>query len=133
MNSISKLKIIRGFIAILLISSVPILSNADCFDALKRCENECNTSGLLFDIESGKLINAHETDFIGNCKDACRRGKRYCENESNSSDGCYEFKRKCRNQCPSAVMNFRNGNILLLTDANSKCEDACHYGYRRCE
>lgn len=133
MNQIKTIKRIRQLLTALLITFLTTISYADCFDAVRKCESECSTSGFLFDIESGKLINSHETDFIGNCKDACRRGKRYCENESNTSDGCYEFKRKCRNQCPSAVMNFRNGNILLLTDANSKCEDACHYGYRRCE
>jgi hypothetical protein len=31
------------------------------------------------------------------------------------------------------VMSFRSGKILFITDANSKCEEACNYGYRRCE
>ncbi len=122
-------KIVSFFLLILFSTS----SFADCDDAFRKCRNECGSVGVLFNYENGRLINSADTDFVSNCESSCRRGRRYCESESSRSEGCYEFKRKCRNDCPTSVISFRSGNILLLTDANSKCEDACNSGYRRCE
>lgn len=110
-----------------------LASYADCDDAFRKCRDEFSSVGRLFNYENGKLVNALNTDFVSNCESSCRRGRRYCESESNSSDACYEFRRKCRDDCPSSVFNFSNGSILLLTDANSKCENACSSGHRRCE
>jgi hypothetical protein len=123
----------KKFISLIFLLMIYSTAHADCNDAFKRCRNECNSIGTLYNYENGNLLNSLDTDFVSNCENSCRRGKRYCEGESNRSDGCYEFKRKCRNECPSSVISFSTGNILLLTDANSKCEDACYSGYRRCE
>ena len=105
---------------------------AGCDDAFRKCSSECSSTTTLFNYESGNYIKPQVTDYVSNCEDSCRRGRRYCESESNVSEGCYEFRRKCRNECPSSVFSYRSGNFLFLTDANSKCEDACNSGYRRC-
>ena len=124
-------KIIMRFIffVLLFISST---AYADCDDAFRKCRSECSGVTSLFNYESGKYVNTQGTDFASNCEDSCRRGRRYCESESKLSEGCYEFRRKCRNECPSSIFSYRSSNFLLLTDANSKCEDACNSGYRRC-
>ena len=108
-------------------------SFAGCDDAYRKCVNECGSTSFLFNYETGSLISATATDFPSNCLDACRRGRRWCDGESSLSDGCDEFKRKCSNDCPSMVMSIRTGKLFLLTDAESKCDDACRSGYRRCE
>ena len=106
---------------------------ADCDEAYKKCITSCDSVKSISNLENGRLVKSSATDFPSKCEDSCRRGRRYCEDESNRSEGCYEFKRACRNECPSTVFNYRSGNFMLLTDANSKCEDACSFGYRNCE
>jgi hypothetical protein len=118
---------------LLLFLGVCSSSFADCSDAFRQCRNECNSVSMLINLEGGDAINALESDFYSNCEDACRRGKRYCEGEATLTDGCYAFKRACRNDCPDSLLSFRSGSLLLLTNANDQCEDACNAGYRRCE
>ena len=123
---------LRNFVFLLLIS-ISTFSHSTCNDGFKRCVSECNGIKSIFNYENSSYVKTSETDFPVKCEDSCRRGKRYCEDESNLSDGCDEFKRKCRNECPSSVFSYRTGNFLMVTDANNKCEDSCTSGYRRCE
>ncbi len=111
-----------------------ILGNvyADCNDARRKCETECNSAVNFFNFEKGKYQSLNGTDFQDNCSSACKRGFRYCTSEDNLDDGCDAFKRKCRNDCPSSIFSYKSNIYMLLTDADSICEDACRAGYRRC-
>jgi hypothetical protein len=120
-------------IIILVLITLSSLTHANCNDGYKRCVNECNVVKSIFNYDDSQYIKSSDTDFQGKCEDSCRRGKRYCEYESNLSDGCYEFKRKCRNECPSSLFSYKSSQYLFNTDANGKCEDSCSSGYRRCE
>lgn len=104
---------------------------ADCDDAYRKCRNECS-SASVYDYQNNKYLYSGQSDFNSKCEDACRRGRRYCEGESNLSDGCDEFKRKCRNDCPSSIYIYGKGYVYS-SDASSKCDSACYSGYRRCE
>ena len=105
---------------------------AGCNDARRKCENECTSAASFFNYEKGEYQSLNGTDFQDNCSSACKRGFRYCTSEDNLDDGCDVFKRKCRNDCPSSIFSYKSSIYILLTDANSVCEDACRAGYRRC-
>lgn len=124
------MKKIIGLVFLLTISS---LVNANCTAAFRDCKDECGSFGFIFDYESGNLVRMQETNFLSNCVDSCQIGKRYCESKSSHSEACNEFKRKCEFECPSTLIKLHNGSILLLTNANLKCEEACFAGYRKCE
>lgn len=102
-----------------------------CDAAYKRCISECEDVSI-YDYDSGDYISIDNTDFLDNCEAACARGRRYCEDED-ADEKCYEFKRACRNDCPSDVYDYDSGEYLMLTDADSQCEDACRAGERECE
>ena len=121
-------KIIAIFLTVL--SSIVY---ADCSDGYRRCVSECGGVSSFYDYQKSKYVYASETDFAVKCEDSCRRGKRYCESESNLSNGCDEFKRKCRNECPTSLYSYKTNNYIDSSDANSKCEDSCNSGYRRCQ
>ena len=120
-------------IIFLILVSISTFTYSNCSDGCKRCISECSGVKSIFNYENSTFVKSSDTDFPSNCEDSCRRGRRYCEDESNLSDGCDEFKRKCRNQCPTSIFSYRNGKFLFVTDANSKCENSCNSGYRRCE
>ncbi|MFC1859746.1 hypothetical protein ACFL9U_17210 [Thermodesulfobacteriota bacterium] len=102
-----------------------------CDAAYKRCVSECEDVSI-YDYDSGNYISINNTDFLDNCESACARGRRYSEDED-ADEKCYEFKRACRNDCPSDVYDYDSGEYLMLTDADSQCEDACRAGERACE
>lgn len=121
------------FLSVMLMLGCIQFAYADCDDAFKKCHVECQAVKSFFNFQTGKFVKSTDTDFPVNCENSCSRGRRYCESESNRSESCYEFKRACRNDCPTALFNYRGGNYLFTTDVNAKCEDACSYGYRKCE
>jgi len=90
-------------------------SYSPCERAYRKCTSECSSVSLYPIENSDEEDEAH--NFASQCDDACRRGRRWCDDES--TDRCYEFKRACRNECPS----FHNAD----------CKDACHAGERVCE
>ncbi len=102
-----------------------------CDAAYKRCISECEDI-YIYNYDSGDYISIDYTDFLDNCEAACARGRRFCEDE-HADEKCYEFKRACRNDCPSDVYDYNSGEYLMLTDADSQCEDACRAGERECE
>jgi hypothetical protein len=99
-----------------------------CDAAYNRCVRECEGVSI-YSYETGNYISAGNTDFPDKCESACKRGRRYCEDED-PDEQCYEFMRACRNDCPSDVYLYRSGKYLISTDAEDQCEDACRSGER---
>ena len=103
-----------------------------CDNAYSRCVKSCESETNYFDYDTSNYRELYNTDYASNCSDACRRGRKYCEDED-VDERCYEFKRKCRNSCPSDVFDYSSGEYKFLTDVDSLCEDSCRAGERACE
>jgi len=101
-----------------------------CDDAERRCKGECS-SATITDQHTYKEITW--SDFDGKCEDACRAGKRACEDEDDRTDACYYFKKRCNSNCPNDVYDWNAGEYLLFTNAEDACEDACRSGHRWCD
>ena len=99
-----------------------------CDRAYNRCVSECPTS--IYDYENSRYVS--NTDANSKCEDACSTGQSNCEGESRD-ERCEEFQSGCSSDCPSTVYDYNSGDFLLLTDINSKCEDACQAGQYACE
>ena len=107
-------------------------SGDKCGAGYQKCVDTCGSESMYYDYDSGDYRPLAGTDYSSNCEDACRRGQRYCEDES-KDEQCYEFKRACRNDCPSSIFDYSSSEFKLLTDVNSKCEDACRAGESACD
>lgn len=103
-----------------------------CIAAYNACIDVCSTS-MLFNYERGEYFRATNTDFRSQCEDACARGQGACEGESPVGQ-CVEFRRTCEAECPpSRIFDYNSREYLLLTNADSKCENACDAGNSACE
>ena len=100
-----------------------------CEDAERKCKLECDSE--IYDYDSGEYL--YNTDVESSCEDACRAGAKACDYEDDPEDGCWYFKRKCQSECDSEIYDYDSGEYLYNTDVESSCEDACNYGYRRCD
>jgi hypothetical protein len=111
-----------------------VISAADsCDAAYNACTAECLSTRTYFDYDSGDYRSTLNTDFRSKCEDACRTGQSHCQDEDDKDDKCDEFKSGCNNDCPTSLYDYRSGDFRLLTDAESKCEDACSVGANKCE
>ena len=109
-----------------------VASGEGCDAAYSRCVNSCESESSYYDYDSGEYLSLSNTDYVSKCTDACSRGRNYCEDEE-KDEMCYEFKRACRNDCPSSIYDYSSGDFKLLTDVESKCEEACEDGERACD
>ena len=117
---------------VLIIHRIMSGSGEGCGAGYSKCVDSCESETSYFDYESGDYRSLSNTDYASNCKDACRRGRNYCEDED-KDERCYEFKRACARDCPSDVFDYSSGEYKLITDVDSICEDACRDGERACD
>jgi len=96
----SKWLIIK-FLLVLVYFSLPAICWSDCFDAFRKCRNECMTNG---------------------CEDSCQIGKSNCEDEEDLSEGCYAFKRKCKSECDYLSIKEQNLCEDACQAGYRKCE-----------
>ena len=104
-----------------------------CDVAYSSCTDECTSTGAYFDYEEGVYRTTQDTDFWSNCESACSAGQSNCEDEDDRDSKRDEFRSGCESDCPTSVFDYRAGEFRLLTDADSKCEDACSAGASSCE
>lgn len=99
-----------------------------CQAAYDSCVADCG--GSVFDYEEGEYLN--NTDFEGNCEDACAAGGAACD-DADRDERCDEFTSGCEGECDSTVFDYDSGEYHYSTDADSQCEDACGSGQSACE
>jgi hypothetical protein len=104
------------------------ISGGSCDDAYNGCVSEC--SSTIFNHETGDYVTS--SDAQSKCEDSCSSGRSSCESEDDKDSKCSEFKSSCESECPSSIFNYTTGEYLMLTDVNSKCEDACSAGESAC-
>jgi hypothetical protein len=108
--------------------AAPSFSRAACQRAYEACVADC--TGPVFDYDKGDYVS--HTDFPNQCRDACASGGAACD-DADRDERCDEFHSSCSGNCDSTVFDYRKSDYLMLTDADSKCEDACTSGESACQ
>jgi hypothetical protein len=110
---------------LLLAFFVPSIAFAKCDDAYHSCRKQCDSITTLIDTDKALPVSTVDTDFLNNCKDSCRRGRRFCNIESNPLNAYQAFINRCESNCPTMVISMGNQTALSNTNAKAACKDAC--------
>ena len=112
-------------ILIAFVFTLPAHASANCDDAYHSCRKQCDSITTLLNIEQASKFSASNTDFLNNCKDSCRRGRRFCNVESNPQNAYKAFISRCESSCPTIVVSMSKQSALSNTNANASCKKAC--------
>jgi hypothetical protein len=112
-------------ILLFLVLTIPSVALANCDDAYHHCRKQCDTITTLIDADKKTPVNTVDTDYLNNCKDSCRRGRRFCNIESNPENAHQAFINRCESNCPTIVISMGNLSTLSNTNAKTACKEAC--------
>lgn len=112
-------------VLLFLVLVMPGITFAKCDDAYHSCRKQCDSITTLINTDKTPPVSTVDTDFLNNCKDSCRRGRRFCNIESNPEKAHQAFINRCESNCPTMVISMGNQTALSNTNAKTACKDAC--------
>jgi hypothetical protein len=109
---------------------IPTFASASCDDAYHSCRKQCESITSLINADNKTPASIIDTDFLNNCKDSCRRGRRFCNIEAHPENAYQAFINRCESNCPIIVTSMGSQSTLSNTNAKATCKEACENGSR---